>query len=47
VLEQHCQKIGRNCGEIERSYLTPLYIKADPAQMQGLLQRLAEVRGSV
>lgn len=45
VLEQHCRKINRNCAEIERSYLTPLYIKADPASVQPLLQRLAEVRG--
>ncbi|MGH7962154.1 MAG: LLM class F420-dependent oxidoreductase [Candidatus Binatia bacterium] len=44
VLEQHCRKINRNCGEIERSYLTPLYIKADPAEVQPLLQRLAELR---
>lgn len=45
VLEEHCRRIGRNCAEIERSYLTPLYIKADSAQVQTLLQRLAEVRG--
>jgi F420-dependent oxidoreductase-like protein len=44
TLEQHCQKIGRNCAEIERSYLTPLYLKADPAEVQGLLERIAELR---
>jgi F420-dependent oxidoreductase-like protein len=42
VLEEHCRKIGRNCAEIERSYLTPLYIKADPAAAQPLLERLAQ-----
>ncbi len=44
VLVQQCQKIGRNCGEIERSYLTPLYLKADPSEVQGLLERIAELR---
>lgn len=44
VLEQHCRTIGRNCAEIERSYLTPLYIKADPAEVQGLLERIAKLR---
>ena len=45
VLEEDCRKIGRNCAEIERSYLTPLYLKVDPAEVQPLLERLAEVRG--
>jgi len=44
LLEQACQKIGRNCAEIERSYLTPLYIKADPAAAQSLLETLANLR---
>lgn len=44
VLEKACQKIGRNCAEIERSYLTPLYIKGDAAEVQTLLQRVAELR---
>jgi F420-dependent oxidoreductase-like protein len=45
VLEQACLKIKRNCAEIEHSYLTPLFIKADPAGAQELLQRVAQVRG--
>lgn len=44
VLERYCREIRRNCAEIERSYLTPLYIKADPAAVQGLLERIAELR---
>lgn len=44
ILEKACEKIGRNCAEIERSYLTPLYIKADPSEAKGLLERLAELR---
>src|SRR5215510_2399164 len=45
VLEKDCRKIGRNCEEIERSYLTPVFINADPAGAQALLQRVAQVRG--
>jgi F420-dependent oxidoreductase-like protein len=44
VLEDACHKIGRNCAEIERSYLTPLYIKADPSEAQSLLETLAKLR---
>ncbi len=44
ILEKACEKIGRNCAEIERSYLTPLYIKADPASAQSLLETLADLR---
>ena len=45
MLEEYCRKIGRNCAEIERSYLTPLYIKADPAEAQGFLEQVAKLRG--
>jgi F420-dependent oxidoreductase-like protein len=45
ALEKACRKIKRNCAEIERSYLTPIFIKADPAGAQELLQRVAQVRG--
>jgi F420-dependent oxidoreductase-like protein len=45
VLEEYCRKIGRNCAEIERSYLTPLYVKTDPAEAQGFLERVAKQRG--
>ncbi len=44
VLEKACQKIGRNCTEIERSYLTPLYIKSDATEVQTLLERVDELR---
>jgi F420-dependent oxidoreductase-like protein len=45
VLEQYCQEMGRNCAEIERSYLTPLYLKADPAEVEPLVERVARLRG--
>ena len=44
VLEAACKKVERNCAEIEWSYLTPVYIKTDLAEVQGLLQRVAELR---
>jgi F420-dependent oxidoreductase-like protein len=44
VLAEACKKVGRNCAEIEWSYLTPVYIKADPAAAQGLLENLAKLR---
>lgn len=42
ALEKACHKIGRNCAEIERSYLTPLFMKADPAEAQPLLERIMQ-----
>ncbi len=44
ILQEACKKIGRNCAEIEWSYLTPLYIKADPSSAQSLLETLAKLR---
>ena len=44
ILEEACKKVGRNCAEIEWSYLTPLYIKADPSSAQSLLETLAKLR---
>ncbi|MBM4257912.1 MAG: LLM class F420-dependent oxidoreductase [Deltaproteobacteria bacterium] len=46
VLADACKKVGRNCAEIEWSYLTPVYIKADPAAAQGLLENLAKLRNT-
>ena len=44
VLQEACKKIGRNCAEIEWSYLTPVYIKADAASAQSLLEMVAKLR---
>ncbi len=44
VLEKICKKVGRNCAEIERSYLTPLYIKGDMSEVKTLLERVADLR---
>jgi alkanesulfonate monooxygenase SsuD/methylene tetrahydromethanopterin reductase-like flavin-dependent oxidoreductase (luciferase family) len=45
VLERLCQAIQRDCDEIERSILTPVYIRTDPAEVKTLLERIAELRG--
>ncbi len=45
VLEQYCQEIGRDCTAIERSYLSPLYLKADPAEVEPFMERIASRRG--
>jgi F420-dependent oxidoreductase-like protein len=44
ILENACKKVGRNCAEIERSYLTPVYIKTDMSEVKPLLQRVADLR---
>jgi len=44
ILQEDCKKIGRNCAEIEWSYLTPLYIKTDPASANSLLETVAKLR---
>lgn len=45
VLERLCQEIQRDCDEIERSILTPVYIRTDPAEVKTLLERIAGLRG--
>ena len=44
VLERLCRDIQRDCNEIEISVLTPVSIHTDPAEVQPLLERLAELR---
>lgn len=45
VLEHLCQEIKRDCDEIERSILTPVYIQTDPGEVKTLLERIAGLRG--
>jgi F420-dependent oxidoreductase-like protein len=40
VLEEHCRRVKRNCNAIEKSYLTPLYLRADPADVQAFLDQM-------
>ena len=45
VLEQYCTDIKRDCSEIERSYLTPMYLNPSPEAMQNIRQRAMTMRG--
>jgi alkanesulfonate monooxygenase SsuD/methylene tetrahydromethanopterin reductase-like flavin-dependent oxidoreductase (luciferase family) len=45
ILEENCQRVGRDCGEIEKSYLTPLYLRADPAGVEALLDQIPIMQG--
>ena len=45
VLEQYCADINRDCSEIERSYLTPMYLNPSPEALQRVLQRAMTMRG--
>ena len=45
VLEQYCADLKRDCSEIERSYLTPLYLNPSPEVLQQVLQRAMTMRG--
>jgi F420-dependent oxidoreductase-like protein len=44
VLQEHCRRIGRDDGEIEKSYLTPLYLRRDPGEVQALLDQVPHVQ---
>ena len=45
VLEKYCQEIKRDCSEIERSYLAPMYLNPTPEALQKVLQRAMKMRG--
>ncbi|MCS6925218.1 MAG: LLM class F420-dependent oxidoreductase [Candidatus Binatia bacterium] len=40
VLETHCRQIGRDCRDIEKSYLTPLYLRPDAAAVEAFLRQI-------
>jgi F420-dependent oxidoreductase-like protein len=44
VLDEHCRLIGRDGGDIERTYLTPLYLREDLAEVERLLQQIPQVQ---
>ncbi|HJY82601.1 MAG TPA: LLM class F420-dependent oxidoreductase [Candidatus Binatia bacterium] len=44
VLAEHCRQIGRDGGEIEKTYLTPLYLRENPADVEQLLQQVPQVQ---
>ena len=44
ILEEHCARIGRDADEIEKTYLTPLYLRANPAEVERLLAQIPQVQ---
>lgn len=40
VLETHCRQIGRDCRNIEKSYLTPLYLRPSATEVEGFLRQI-------
>ncbi len=45
VLQQYCKDINRDCNEIERSYLAPMYLNPTPEALQKVLLRVMKMRG--
>ncbi|MBV8359004.1 MAG: LLM class F420-dependent oxidoreductase [Deltaproteobacteria bacterium] len=44
ILEEHCGRIGRNGSDIEKTYLTPLYLRSNPAEVEQLLTQIPQVQ---
>ncbi len=44
VLEKYCEDIDRDCSEIERSYLAPMYLNPTPEALHEVLQRVMKMR---
>lgn len=45
VLEEHCRQVGRDCKKIEKTYVTPLYVRTEPAEVQALLDQTPRMQG--
>lgn len=45
ILEAHCRRVGRDCHTIEKTYVTPLYLREDPAEVQRLLEQIPRMQG--
>ncbi|HEV8717154.1 MAG TPA: hypothetical protein VGX03_30580 [Candidatus Binatia bacterium] len=44
TLVEHCRRMGREYEDIEKTYLTPLYLRKDPAEVEALLQQIPRVQ---
>jgi F420-dependent oxidoreductase-like protein len=44
ILDEHCARIGRDGSEIEKTYLTPLYLRSDPAEVERLLTQIPQLQ---
>ncbi|MGE0823764.1 MAG: LLM class F420-dependent oxidoreductase [Candidatus Binatia bacterium] len=45
VLEKHCRHVGRDCKKIEKTYITPVYVRTNPAAVQALLEQIPRMQG--
>jgi alkanesulfonate monooxygenase SsuD/methylene tetrahydromethanopterin reductase-like flavin-dependent oxidoreductase (luciferase family) len=44
ILEEHCSRIGRDGNDIEKTYLTPLYLRSNPSEVERLLTQIPQVQ---
>lgn len=44
ALAEHCRRIGRAYEEIEKTYLTPFYLRRNAAEVEALLQQIPRVQ---
>jgi F420-dependent oxidoreductase-like protein len=44
ILEEHCGRIGRDGSDIEKTYLTPLYLRSNPSEVERLLTQIPQVQ---
>jgi F420-dependent oxidoreductase-like protein len=44
ILEEHCGRIGRDGSDIEKTYLTPLYLRLNSAEVERLLTQIPQVQ---
>jgi alkanesulfonate monooxygenase SsuD/methylene tetrahydromethanopterin reductase-like flavin-dependent oxidoreductase (luciferase family) len=44
ILEEHCGRIGRDGSDIEKTYLTPLYLRSNGAEAERLLTQIPQVQ---
>jgi F420-dependent oxidoreductase-like protein len=44
ILNEHCGRIGRDGSDIEKTYLTPLYLRSNPAEVERLLTQIPQVQ---
>jgi F420-dependent oxidoreductase-like protein len=44
ILEEHCRRIGRDGSDIEKTYLTPLYLRSNSVEVERLLKQIPQVQ---
>jgi F420-dependent oxidoreductase-like protein len=44
ILEDHCDRIGRDASDIEKTYLTPLYLGSNASEVERLVKQIPRVQ---